>query len=234
MTNENNYSKTKRNSAEAAAYSAHGNFTPKLKTGAKLYKDNGEETGDVFDFGMGQPYVGIATLNGEDYFKLPNNLMVKKSDVSTFGKMASVDINFRTGDTPVQLYDIAGMPNGKTIPPHTRKHLTYTSTINDEQFYNYTDDDLVKAADGVIDPIGTVAPPTPYIAEAEIHYVPSYTVQIWTQEHEPVKNENGTPKKLRHGVRVKIYAKAKINGELYYSIGEDQWIDSAYIQILNK
>lgn len=233
MANENNFS-SGNNAIGGAAYSAHGNFTPRFKTGARLYKEDGEDTGQNLDFGIGQAYTAIAELNGEDYFKLPNNLMVKKSDVSTFGKMASVDINFRTGDKPVQLYDIAGMPNGKTIPPRTRKHLTYTSTINDEQFYNYTDDDLVKAADGAIDPIGTVAPPTPYIAEAEIHYVPSYTVQIWTQEHEPVKNENGTPKKLRHGVRVKIYAKAKINGELYYSIGEDQWIDSAYIQILNK
>lgn len=225
MANESNF-------AGSAAYSSQGNFTARSKAGVHLYKKTGEDSGETLSFGVGERYVAITTLNGEEYYKLPNDLMVKKSEVSTFGKMSSVDINFTTADEPVMLYDIAGVPNGKTIPPHTTKHLTFTSEINGEQFYNYTDDDLVKAADGAINPITTVAPPTPFIAQGEIHYVPTYTVQIWTQEHEAVKNEDGTPKKLRHGVRVKIYAKSHIDGELYYSIGEDEWIDSAYIELL--
>lgn len=68
------------------------------------------------------------------------------------------------------------------------------------------------------------------IAEtAHISFVPGYSIQVWTMNHTFVYDSDGRLKKLRDGANIRIYDKTTVNGNIYYKIGSNQWVDSAYV-----
>ncbi|WDF82376.1 SLAP domain-containing protein [Lacticaseibacillus pabuli] len=64
---------------------------------------------------------------------------------------------------------------------------------------------------------------------AHISFVPGYSIQVWTMTHTFVYDSDGRLKKLRDGANISIYDKTTVNGDVYYKIGSNQWVDSAYV-----
>ncbi len=58
-----------------------------------------------------------------------------------------------------------------------------------------------------------------------VKYVPGYSIAVWKV---PGPNRIFTGLKLKHGTDWKYSAKYYINGQVWYRVGKDQWIDGTY------
>lgn len=93
--------------------------------------------------------------------------------------------------------------------------LTYTFTNPAGVTSKETRVVTVNDKDGVTDEQGTVY----------VNYVPGYGIAVWNS-YQDGRKITGT--KLQHGTAWKYYKTATINGEKWYNLGGDQWIQAQY------
>lgn len=61
---------------------------------------------------------------------------------------------------------------------------------------------------------------------AQINYVPNYGVVMWTGAGRVIPG-----RVLKHGTRWAVFKAKKINGQTYYNLGGDQWLQGKYVII---
>ncbi|MCG4282486.1 immunoglobulin-like domain-containing protein [Lacticaseibacillus saniviri] len=93
--------------------------------------------------------------------------------------------------------------------------LTYTFTNPAGVTSKETRVVTVNEKDGEQDATGTVY----------VNYVPGYGIAVW-DTYKDGRKITGT--KLQHGTAWKYYKTATINGEKWYNLGGDQWIQASY------
>jgi hypothetical protein len=67
---------------------------------------------------------------------------------------------------------------------------------------------------------------TDFRAVAQINYVPNYGVVMWTGAGRVIPG-----RVLKHGTRWAVFEAKKINGQTYYNLGGDQWLQGKYVII---
>lgn len=67
---------------------------------------------------------------------------------------------------------------------------------------------------------------TDFRAVAQINYVPNYGVVMWTGAGRVIPG-----RVLKHGTRWAVFKAKKINGQTYYNLGGDQWLQGKYVII---
>lgn len=60
---------------------------------------------------------------------------------------------------------------------------------------------------------------------AKISYVPGYGIAVWTS---PKDGKVITNKILKHGSSWKLFGKTSVNGQIWYNVGGNQWIQAKY------
>lgn len=211
----------------------NGFFTPNRKDGAPLYDLSGTRNGEVLDFGIGQDYVAVATINDADYYELPNGLFVSVNDAVTFTMGAPVNGIFTVTVDQLDVVNTAALPTGDVLTAGQTRKVDYVQSIGDERYYAIETGRFVRANAGTFETEQTVNPPEPLIAAGQVTYIPGFGIPVWTLQHEHVKTPSSSDKQLRHGARVRIQAKAKIGDSFYYQVGQNEWVDANYVTILH-
>lgn len=107
-------------------------------------------------------------------------------------------------DTYTLVYTATNVANGKTT--------TLTRRINVINGDSGTD----NSKDNI----------TEFKATGYVDYVPGYGINVWD-----APNGRATGQKLPDASSWKISHKATINGKVWYQVGKNQWIDSAYVSL---
>lgn len=106
-------------------------------------------------------------------------------------------------------------------------------TVDTSKAGTYTVNYTAKNANGytstftrvVIVSASTGSSETPETGTVYVNYVPGYGIAVWNT-YKDGRKITGT--KLQHGTAWKYYKTATINGEKWYNLGGDQWIQAQY------
>lgn len=80
-----------------------------------------------------------------------------------------------------------------------------------EQYYDLADENSTQQLNAIV----------------TINYVPTYSVNVWSS---PTESANVTGK-VKHGNDFKVFQKKVINGQVWYELGANQWLNGKYAQI---
>jgi len=61
---------------------------------------------------------------------------------------------------------------------------------------------------------------------ARVNYVPGYSIAIWDK---PGNDRQFTGKKLLHGTDWKVFKRAVVDGQVWYNLGGNQWLQGKYV-----
>jgi uncharacterized protein YkwD len=109
----------------------------------------------------------------------------------------------------------------KSLKKNSAWKISRVAVIDGTSYYCIGGKSYVRASDVSLRRYGT----------AHVNYNKHYGIQIWTAKHTTVKNPNGTAKKLPGQTNWKVYGKATIQGQTYYNLGGDQYIDAHYVTV---
>ncbi|WP_155286813.1 SLAP domain-containing protein [Lacticaseibacillus zhaodongensis] len=96
-----------------------------------------------------------------------------------------------------------------------------TVYVDGQAYYGVGGSSYVRSSDVTVRKYGT----------AHVNYNRHYGIQIWTARHQIGKNLYGSAKKLPGQTNWKVYGKATIDGNTYYNLGGDQYIDAHYVTV---
>lgn len=223
-----------------------GEFSTQATVGAVVYDHTGKTTDQVLPADTNAFYTATATINGQKYYKIDDDQYILVSDTvatsvtNTLPGIFTVTAGQSFVRDNTGSYVLNSDNSVKVLPTGSAWKVFGKTTIDGVAYYNLGGNQFVTASDGSFStkpakpakPAKPTLPkPTKFTAVGTVHYVRGYGIQVWTQSHKTVKNNNGTSKKLAHGTSWKIFSKVLIGGETYYNVGGNQWVDSAYINI---
>lgn len=218
-----------------------GSLTVTPNHNAQLYNDSASTIDKQLKAGTNSVYTAIVTIYGDTYYKVDTNAYVKAADAVIVSNVTPIAQQVTIQNDRTFVFSGLGTATtAKNAYTPLVAGSTYNSTemrtVNGTVYYRIGADQYVKKAD--VTPSETqaqpVAKPSAFkmTAVGKISYVPGYGIQVWTKGHGFV-SENGNLKKLQHGTSWKIFASAQIDGGTYYNVGGNQWIDSAYVNIVD-
>ncbi|MHA3065339.1 SLAP domain-containing protein [Lacticaseibacillus saniviri] len=197
-------------------------------TGVPIYDaPNGQLTGKVLDETTDwKAFRQYTDDKGAVWYNLGGKQWIRATGVildaqpSTSKQLKTVGLV--TTGSGVKVYTLPGASGtftGQTLKPGTAWKISSTVvTLDGQRWYRVGTNQFVKADDIQIGNFQVVK------SAVVINYQPGYGINVW-------RNPNGTEfigKRLETGSAWKVYAKATVNGHVFYNLGGNQWIDSKF------
>ncbi|BDR55982.1 hypothetical protein KIMC2_05440 [Xylocopilactobacillus apis] len=124
-------------------------------------------------------------------------------------------VNYLSG-YGIRVYEITGdqvTPTSKTLSDKSLWQVFKSQEINGNRYYNLGGNQWVEAK-YLVNYIG------------KVFYVPGYSIRVYQIDGSKV---TPTSKVLPDGSKWKVFKSSTVNGEKYYNLGGNQWVQSKYI-----
>lgn len=166
---------------------------------------------------------------GATWYNLGGDQWIKSTGVivdalpATFKSLNRV--GFVSGAASLAVYTApgaAGQKTGQILWPASSWHISASVVTLDKQvWFRVGTNQWVKANGMVLGNIQSIS------GVARVNYAPGYKVVVWNK----ADGTENTGKTLQNGSSWKVYAKSTVAGHVYYNLGGDQWVDSAWMKL---
>lgn len=206
--------------------------------GAEIYTAPRGDTGVNRVLTAGSHWKAFATVqNNGTWYNLGGNQWVQASALSS--TKTNTPAPAKTTETKTNTAVVAG-PNGAQIftAPSSAKATTrilkagshwktFKLVKNSEgSWYNLGGNQWVQISDVTTDTNYVAVDLTTTTGVATITYVSGYGIPVWSSYRGGTVIAN---KRLMHGTSWKVFGTASYNGNTWYNVGGNQWIDGHYV-----
>lgn len=135
------------------------------------------------------------------------------------------------------VYDANFKATQRTLKPGSSwKAFAIVTDAKGNVYYHLGGAQYIRANTATFQAKGTAAQNTniilPMKGVGTVKYTPGYGIQVWGKDFKtPVKNADGTKKKLGHNTKWKVFGVTTHNGNVYYHLGGNQYADARYMSI---
>lgn len=144
--------------------------------------------------------------------------------VTTVAAPKVVNINYQSGYSIAvwNSYTADRKATGLTLKHGTSWKVLQAVKVGTTTFYKLGNNQWIDARYATTAPVGIAVN---HPAKVYVNYKPGYSIAVWTTY---ANGRRATSQTLKHGTAWKVNSAVTYNGQLWYNLGKNQWIQAAY------